>query len=73
LEGADGVYKKENKMTDALELAVREGMAGKLLLICFFSILGLCLLDLIILKMERTYDTDTETDARKIRKAGTIF
>jgi len=60
-------------MTDALELAVREGMAGKLLLICFFSILGLCLLDLIILKMERTYDTDTETDARKIRKAGTIF
>jgi len=73
LEDADGVYKKENKMTDALELAVREGMAGKLLLICFFSILGLCLLDLIILKMERTYDTDTETDARKIRKAGTIF
>lgn len=73
MEDADGVYKKENKMTDALELAVREGMAGKLLLICFFSILGLCLLDLIILKMERTYDTDTETDARKIRKAGTIF
>ena len=73
MDVADGVYKKENKMTDALELAVREGMAGKLLLICFFSILGLCLLDLIILKMERTYDTDTETDARKIRKAGTIF
>ena len=60
-------------MTDALELAVREGMAGKLLLICFFSILGLCLLDLIILKMERTYESDTSTDAKRVRKANTIF
>ena len=62
-------------MTESLyiyKLAIQEGIAGTLLLICFICVLGLCLLDLIILKMERTYETDTDTDAKRVRPAGTI-